>query len=372
MKIGILVPSLFTERKFFPKLIFAPHDLGVALANGLVEKGHQVRYYGASSVKTKADLVAGDSSLFANHLAHYGITAHTFKKKQPESFRIMQTYYEMGLAEKAYMHLEKGELDVVHHFHDFLSLFITSFTKPRSLITLHDPLPGMKDKISKRAWLFQKHCKANYVSISRAQRRPMPNLNYVGTAYNGIDTDEYVFNDTPRDYLAFIGRFERVKGVHTAIQVAKKLDMRLRVAGDYFGRHKTVYFKKNIEPYFGKKIQRAGFVMGQDKIEFLKHAKAILFPIEWEEPFGMVMIEAMSCGTPVIAYDRGSVPEIIKDGVTGFIVKDRAGMIEAVKKIDQIKRKNCRKRVEQMFSEKRMVEKYEVIYKRVIERGKKI
>ena len=221
---------------------------------------------------------------------------------------------------------------------------------------------------------------ANFVTISNFQRSYLPNLNYAGTVYHGIKLDDFSYNNKPdMSQLAFLGRTDPVKGLGDAIQVALESNLKL-IAGAKTTNSELAkqYYIKKVEPYIdNKRIVFLGEIGNKKRNELLSNSLALLFPINWNEPFGLVMVEAMACGTPIIAYNCGSVSEIIEDGKTGFIIRpgDVKGMIHAIKKIKsmpsdeyQKMRQNCRKRVESNFTSEKMVENYIKIYHKVLKR----
>ncbi|MBI2621033.1 MAG: glycosyltransferase family 4 protein [Candidatus Levybacteria bacterium] len=194
------------------------------------------------------------------------------------------------------------------------------------------------------------------ITISNSQRSDFPDLNYLATVYNGVDTSKYTFNNKASDYLLMMGSIGRHKNQAAAIRVAKKLGMKLVLAGKIRDKDYFEELKKDID---GVQIKWVGEMGFDQKLKLYQEAKAFLFPILWNEPFGLVMIESLSCGTPVIAHRRGSTSEILRDGLTGFLVADEQMMIEAIKKIDKIKREVCRKHVEDNFTVEKMVDDYE-------------
>ncbi len=215
--------------------------------------------------------------------------------------------------------------------------------------------------------IYTHHCKQSYVSISDAQRKI--DLNYVGTVYNGIDESGYPFIAEPENppYLGFLGRFSPEKGPHHAISIAKQTGWRLKMAGkiDEIDRK---FFEQEIAPYIdGKQIQYLGEVNHSEKAKLLGNAAVTLFPITWQEPFGLVMIESMATGTPVIATNMGSVPEVVNQGVTGFICESHEDMASMIPKALELKRNSCRKYVEDRFTVSKMVDGYEAIYREMLE-----
>jgi len=182
--------------------------------------------------------------------------------------------------------------------------------------------------------------------------------------HNGVELDEFPFSRTPEDYFLFMGAMGEHKNPQDAILAAKKIGAKLILAG---GKNREPYYSEQIKPLIdGKQIIYAREVSGRQRIKLFQKAKGLLFPIVWPEPFGLVMIEAMACGTPVIAYPNGATREVVQQGKTGFIVKNIAEMAEAMKKINNISRTDCRKRVEKHFSDQKMVENYEKLIQKVL------
>lgn len=181
--------------------------------------------------------------------------------------------------------------------------------------------------------------------------------------------DLWAYEDEHEDYLLFAGRIVPEKGIKEAIKIAKETDHRLLIIGPVYEDHKE-YFEQYIKPELNDKILYLGFMEQAQLVKYYQKAKAFLMPIQWEEPFGLTMAESMACGTPIIALRRGSVPEVIEDGKTGFIVDSVQEMIEAVGKVDTLKRSDCRKHVERHFSREKMVDAYEEVFKKIIQGDK--
>jgi glycosyltransferase involved in cell wall biosynthesis len=210
--------------------------------------------------------------------------------------------------------------------------------------------------------------KAHYASISNNQRKGMPDLNYAGTVYNGMEIEKFKFKKEQGNYLAFLGRYSSEKGADIAVAVASQSKEKLKMAGTIWGNG---FYDQKIKPYLEKnKVEDLGFLNGKDVSDLLRNAKALLFPIRWEEPFGLVMIEAMACGTPVIAFNKGSIPEIVQHNKTGFVVENEKEMLEEIKNINKINRADCREYVEENFTVEKMVEGYEKVYEKIIEKYK--
>ena len=253
------------------------------------------------------------------------------------------------------------DFDVIHSHVDWLPLPVLSRTGVPFLTTMHGrlDLPGLSDVVASFP-------KAPFVSISENQRRPLPGANWIATIPHGLPRNLFrpCYDSGP--YLAFLGRLTAEKGPEDAIRIARAARMPLRIAAK-IPRAETAYFRKKLEPEIdGKQVQLVGEVDETRKQPFLAGAAALLFPIDWPEPFGLVMIEAMACGTPVIAYRSGSVPEVVEDGVTGFIVDGEEQAIAAVNQVGRLDRRLVRARFEARFAASRMARAYEGRYRELM------
>jgi glycosyltransferase involved in cell wall biosynthesis len=223
-------------------------------------------------------------------------------------------------------------------------------------------LPGLPDVI-------REFPDASFVSISDNQRLPLPGANWCGTIQHGLPKNLFQPSYSPGSYLAFLGRLTAEKGPEDAIRIARAAQMPLRIAAK-IPRAETAYFRKHLEPHLDdEKVRLIGEVNDASKQPFLAQASALLFPIDWPEPFGLVMIEAMACGTPVIAYRSGSVPEVIDDGLTGFIVESEEEAVDAVNRLARLDRRKVRERFEERFSAHRMARAYESHYRQLVDGG---
>ncbi|AIO32571.1 glycosyltransferase family 4 protein [Burkholderia pseudomultivorans] len=250
------------------------------------------------------------------------------------------------------------EYDVLHFHLDYLPFPLMSRLDVPYVTTLHGrlDLPELQP-------VFDAFPDAPVVSISNNQRKPLPQAAWAGTVYHGLpDTLLTPRKDVKPEYLAFLGRICPEKRVDTAIRIAAQSGLPLKIAAKV-DKADADYFKEVIEPLLGQAhVEFIGEINEAQKPEFLSGAKALLFPIDWPEPFGLVMIEAMACGTPVVAFNRGSVPEVIEDGVTGFIVEDVQGAVGALHRIDSLSRDAIRGRFETRFSSKAMAQRYVETY----------
>jgi len=336
------------------EIIYAPMGLAEILVEELSRRGNDVTFYCSSDSKIKAKKVSNGMTSFYN------------LKDKPMNGgfhdQLQVSVYEQLLASKMYEDAKSGKYDIIHAFHLVPKILpFVNQTKVPTVFTLHDPMDSTWNKvINYCTWKN----KAHYVSISDNQRRGMPDLNYVRTVYNGLDLDKFKFQDKSEGYLAYLGRYTFEKGADAAVDVAKRSGKRLKMAGNVWG---DGFYDEKIRPYLKEgEIEDLGFLDKEKLSDFLGGAEALLFPIRWQEPFGLVMIEAMACGTPVIALNNGSVPEVVEHGKTGIIIENEEGMIEAIKNIGKISRLDCRKHVEENFTVKKMVDGYEDVYDKLV------
>ena len=324
-----------------PKLYGGTERVVAWLVDELVELGHQVTLFASGDSRTRGELHAVCPR--AIRLGRKGTDPNAACALLLEA-----------VAKRA------TEFDVIHAHIDWLPLPLLTRLGVPFLTTMHGrlDLPGLGDVV-------REFPRAHFVSISDDQRRPLPDANWTATVQHGLPLDLLRPSDKQGSYLAFLGRLTAEKGPEDAIRIARAAQRPLRIAAK-IPRGETVYFKKHLEPLIdGKNVQLVGEVDDVKKQPFLAEAAALLFPIDWPEPFGLVMIEAMACGTPVIAYRSGSVPEVIEDGVTGFIVDDEAEAIAAVNRLEQLDRRKIRSRFEERFSARRMAKEYEGLYQKL-------
>ncbi|MDI6689844.1 MAG: glycosyltransferase family 4 protein [Actinomycetota bacterium] len=255
-----------------------------------------------------------------------------------------------------------SEFDIIHNHAGYSGVALANFVSPPVLTTLH----GIFTEINIPFYRTFKDA-VYYNSISEAQRKVLPELNYIGTVYNAIDVPSFPFSERKKDYYIYISRMSPLKAPHLAVEVARKAGIKLIMAGKIDPGKDMVYFEEKVKPYIdGDQIKFLGEITEDEKKELLKYAKGFVFSLQWPEPFGLVMAEAMACGTPVIAFPFGSVPEVVMDKETGFIVNTLDEMGEAVAKVDQIDPLKCRRYVEERFSVSRMVDDYESIYRKML------
>ncbi|MFM2063256.1 MAG: hypothetical protein RLZZ507_2926 [Cyanobacteriota bacterium] len=313
------------------------------LTDELVRRGHEVTLFASGDSLTLAKLVS----------------------VHPRALRLDSTVKEYSIYEVlqlALVYERAEEFDIIHSHTGHNPLAYTNLVKTPTVHTLHGIFTSDNEKIFKYAK------KQPYISISDAQREPRLGLNYVDTIYNGIDVSSYEFYPAPieKPYLAFLGRMSPEKGPHLAIEIAKKAGWQLKMAGKVDAVD-VEYFEKEIQPQIdGKQIQYLGEANHAEKNVLMGGAVATLFPITWREPFGLVMVESMAAGTPVIAMRMGSTEEVIADGETGFLCNNTQDCVNAIEKVDRLNRYACRRYVENHFSVKQMTDGYEEVYKQIL------
>jgi glycosyltransferase involved in cell wall biosynthesis len=278
------------------------------------------------------------------------------------SERIGQTFWELRHATAAL--LDQDDFDVLHDHTGLLGLLLTGLARTPSVHTVHGPLTGEPGQLYAQACTVNP--RAHLISLSLNQRKPRPNLPWLANCPNALDFSLYPVAPHRGDYLLFVGRMSPDKGCHRAVAVAREAGLPLKIAGKNREPAEQQYFHEFVEPHLGGGIEFLGEVTHGEKVELLQNARATLFPIEWEEPFGLVMIESMACGTPVIATRWGAVPEVIQDGVDGIVVptyRDMAGALEASDALEPLE---IRRSAEARFSAERMVGGYVRAYEAAI------
>ena len=321
-------------------------------AKGLSEKGHDVLLFAAKGTaanfqdsKVKVIEVGGGDVITGSAQEKKFNPEHTEASRKLR----LETVYLSQASQKLIENRDSYDLILNNMRGEAVFLPVAKFLNKPFVNVMHLNL------FSELAELFSEF-NTSIISISNAQRKEFPDLNYLATVYNGVEVDKFTFNPKSSDYLLMMGTIGRHKNQGEAITVAKELGLKLVLAGkvrdqDYFNE-----LKKDID---GEKIKYLPEIGFDEKLKLYQNAKAFIFPILWEEPFGLVMIEAMSCGTPVVAFNHGAVSEVIRDGLTGYVVDNHSQMVEAVKKVGNIDRAACRKRVEENFTVEKMIDSYE-------------
>jgi glycosyltransferase involved in cell wall biosynthesis len=252
---------------------------------------------------------------------------------------------------------DRHNFDIIHFHTDYLHYSLARHLALRQVTTLHGRLD-----MHELDGIYREFSDMPVVSISKSQQTPLPHARWVGTVYHGLPESLYPMNEEPQGYLAFLGRVSPEKGLDRAIEIASRLGLVLRIAAKV-DRADRDYYLQTIAPLLHSPyVEFIGEISEAEKGAFLGGARALLFPIDWPEPFGLVVIEAMACGTPVVAFRRGSVPELVTEGETGFLVDSVDQAVAAVKRLPELSRRHCREVFEQRFTDRRMVEDYLAIY----------
>lgn len=334
MKIAILSPITWRT----PPLKYGPWEQVTSnIAEGLVEKGWDVSLFATGNSVTRGKLLS--------------VCERPCAEDSNMDPKVAECMHISNLMERA------NDFDVIHNNFDFLPLSYSRLISTPMLTTIH----GFSS--SKIIPVYKKYNgTSHYVSISNSDRNA--ELDYIATVYNGINIDEFVFSREPEDYLLFFGRIHPDKGTYEAIEIAKKAKRKLIISGIIQDQD---YFDAKVEPFFNNDdIVFVGNSGPEDRLKLLSRACALLHPIKFREPFGLSVVEAMACGTPVIAFNLGSMPELILHEKTGFLVSDVNEATEAVGSIGSINRKKCTEWASSMFSRQKMVESYVKVYKKIL------
>jgi glycosyltransferase involved in cell wall biosynthesis len=325
-----------------PKLYGGTERVVSWLTEELVRLGHDVTLFASGDSLTSARLVPACK-----------------KALRLDPNCVDQLAHHVIMLDEVFGEIEN--FDIVHFHVDYLHFPFSRRQRTAHVTTLHGrlDLPELDP-------LYRHFKDVPVISISDAQREPLPWANWQGTIHHGLPRDSFSLGGGRGGYLAFLGRTSPEKGLDQAIEIAKRAEMPLKIAAK-IDRVDVEYFEAIIKPLLDHPlIEFIGEIGYPEKEVFLGNAAALLFPINWREPFGLVMIEAMACGTPVIAYPRGSVPEVVEESITGFVVPNLEGAVKAVKRIEEIDRKKCRQYFEQHFDAERMAKDYLTIYQRVV------
>ncbi len=335
MKIAMLSPIAWRT----PPVNYGPWELVTSLlTEELVKNGIDVTLFATANSITSAKL--------------HAVCPRGYEEDKSINPKVWECLHISECFENA------DKFDLIHNHFDFLPLTYSKLVKTPVVTTIHGFSSPQIIPVYKK---YNKH--VYYVSISHADR--IPELDYIGTIYHGIDLSQYTFNPKPQgDYLLYYGRIHHDKGTREAIEIAKAVNKRLIIAGiiqdaDYFNQYVKPQLKEGQIEYIG--------VIGPDKRnQLLGNAIVLLHPINFKEPFGLSVVESMACGTPVVAFNKGSMPELISDGENGYLVEGVEEAIERVKQIDKINRLSCRQTAETRFSKERMAAEYIEVYKKIL------
>jgi glycosyltransferase involved in cell wall biosynthesis len=334
MKIAILSPLAWRT----PPQKYGPWEqVASAVAEGMVSAGHDVTLFASGDSITSGKLAA--------------VIPKPYGDDPTADVKVNESLHISNLMERA------TEFDIIHNHYDFLPLTYSKLINTAMVTTIH----GFSSPLI--VPVYQKYnSNTHYVSISNADRNK--SLSYIATVYNGIDTTKFSLNEHPDNYLLFFGRIHPHKGTSEAIEIARRSGHRLIIAGLI---QDEAYWKEMVEPFVDDgQVQYIGNCGPEKRDEVLGKALALLHPISFDEPFGLSVAEAMCCGTPVIAFNRGAMPELIIDSKTGFLVADIDEAVDAAKRVGELSRIDCRTHVEGRFSREKMTENYLQVYEQIL------
>jgi glycosyltransferase involved in cell wall biosynthesis len=333
MKVAVLSPVAWST----PPRHYGPWEqVASNLAEGLVKLGADVSLFATGDSITSGKL--------------YSVCKSGYEEERTQDAKVLECLHISNLMEMA------DQFDIVHNNFDFLPLTYSGLIKTPLITTIH----GFSSQ--KIIPVYKKYNeRGHYVSISNADRSA--ELKYIATVYNGLNVEQFDFNGKPADYLLYFGRIHHDKGTAEAIEIAKKSKRRLLIAGLVQDAN---YFREKVEPHLSDTIVYVGNAEPAQRNDLLSNAYALLHPINFNEPFGMSVAEAMLCGTPVIAFNKGSMPELVKDGETGFLVNNVDEAVAAINEIELISRQACRQWSQSQFSSDKMAGDYLGLYKKIL------
>ncbi|MGE5313045.1 MAG: glycosyltransferase [Acidobacteriota bacterium] len=389
IRVALVVPHIFMHRDILPQVIFSPGHLALALARELQRQGAAVTLYTPGPVDTTVATVTADLSLFDRELAGRGDSYTDLLRKHPFTFVTLARQVQSELLARAYEAANRGEHDIIHVYtnEEEVGYAFAGLCRQPVVFTHHDPfnfLVKYKNNLPK-----YKHL--NWISLSLAQRRGMPgDTNWLANIPHGLDDPELSPVAGPtRDYVAYMGRIIEPKGVHLAIEAVRRYNqttcqsLPLKIAGKHYAdAAKDSYWQQQIAPRLGSEVQFVGFLAtSAEKRDFLGNARALVVPSLFDEPFGMVSLEAFACATPVVALDSGALPEVVENGLTGFVVpktrlvsgkiddkKTAESLAEALERVDTLNPRKCRLAYETRFTAAAMAREHLKAYRTAMRR----
>ena len=335
MKVAILAPVAWRT----PPRHYGPWEqVASNIAEGLVKLGVEVSLFATGDSITTGKL--------------YSICNTGYEEDRNQDAKVLECLHISNLMERA------GEFDIIHNNFDFLPLTYSGLIKTPIITTIHGFSSLRIIPVYKKY-----NSTGHYVSISNSDRSP--ELDYLATVYNGLNVDQFEFNDTPDNYLLYFGRIHHDKGTAEAIEIAQKCKRKLLIAGLVQDEN---YYNERVKPHLGPDVEYIGNAEPGKRNTLLRNAYALLHPINFNEPFGMSVAEAMLCGTPVIAFNKGSMPELINHEKTGFLVDNIDEAVEAINQVKNINRRDCREWSESQFSCDKMVGDYLKLYRYILDK----
>lgn len=378
MKVALVVPHIFMQRDILPQVIFSPGQLALDLASGLQDQAVEVVLFTPGPVDTKVPNVTAGLSYFAAELQAQHSTYLDLLKKRPLTFISLARQVQSELIAHAFSLANQDQLDLVHIYtnEEDIGITFSPLCQKPVVYTHHDPF----NFLAKYRSLFPKYQQLNWLSMSLAQRQTMPaDTNWVGNIYHGLPLDRFRPNYQPTgNYIAFLGRLIEPKGVHLAIQAVEQYNarhpsrpFRLKIAGKHYAGHKDTYWRKLQPLLTSSVVDYVGYIKDTTaKQAFLGNAAGLIMPSVFDEPFGLVMIEALACGTPIIGLNSGAIAEVIRPGHNGWLVPKSTTMISdlanQLAKLTSISRPSCRQDFESRFSLSQMCQAHKTIYEHLV------
>lgn len=378
IRLGLVVPHIFIYNKILPHVIFSPGELALALCNGLADVDVDVTFFSPGPANVAVPNITADLSYFEQELKGRGDDYVDLLKKHPFTFVTLARQVQSELIAKAYEMANEDKLDVIHVYtnEEDIALPFSKLCNKPVVFTHHDPY----NFLVKYKNVFPKYQNLPFISLSQAQRKTMPtDTNWVANIYHGLSPNIYKPNyQNSSDYILYLGRVIEPKGVHLAIEAIKKYNtthnkhMRLKIVGKHYT---DKYYESHIEPNIdGKTITYKGFINNQAvKNRLLANARALIIPSIFDEPFGMVMIEALACATPIIGLDSGAISEIIQHNKNGILVKKSTQpqttilrLSQAIDEVADVDRHACRHDFEERFSLHRMCSEHANVYQKLL------
>jgi glycosyltransferase involved in cell wall biosynthesis len=339
LRIAMIAPPWYEVP---PKAYGGIESLCAHLVDGLVARGHDVTLVGVGAHRVSGRFHA--------------------VRPTPQPDQIGKMVPEALHTAAVARYLDRVDVDVVHD-HTLSGPFTAAARRAPTIVTAHGPVDPMRDYY---AWLAEH---AYLVAISESQRHLAPEIAWAATVHNAVDASRFPYREDKEDFLLFLGRLCADKAPHLAIEAARAAGRRLVVAGKMAEPHEREYFEACVRPRLGPDVEWVGELDFPAKMDLLGRARAMLFPIQWEEPFGLVMVEAMACGTPVITMRRGAAPEVVEHGVTGFLCDRPDELPAAIHALGELDPARCRKRVEALFDLPVLVRGYERVYRIALQAG---
>jgi glycosyltransferase involved in cell wall biosynthesis len=376
LRLALVAPHLYLRQEFSNKVIFSPGELLLELASTLAALGVEVTVYAPGKLKLPdVKVVYPETTELDSELAQRGYGFGELFAKHTLTAITLARQLQGEVVAQAFAAANRGEHDLVHIYmnEEELALVFAGFCSKPVVFNHHEPF----NFLFKYRSIFPKYAaERNFISISQSQRASLPKGNWVGNVYHGLPIAKYKFSArlAAEPYVAYLGRIIEPKGVHLAVKAAKRAGVKLKIAGKHYSEAADSYWQQLQPEIDGVEVQYVGFISSaKQKQDFLGNAKALIVPSIWEEPFGLVVIEALACGTPVIGLNNGALSELIRTGENGILIEQAeadsetiARLAQALQNVGEVSRGNCRRDFEERFTSERMAQGYLDIYQNLL------